>query len=55
MSEHPDAFAYSISHTTRKPRAGEFNGKDYHFVTKEEMIVAIERNEFLEHAEFSGI
>jgi guanylate kinase len=54
MAEHPDAFAYSTSHTTRNPRPGEVNGKDYHFVSREEMLMAIENNEFLEYAEFSG-
>lgn len=54
MAEHPGAFAFSISHTTRKPRPGEANGKDYHFVSREEMLAAIEKNEFIEHAEFSG-
>ncbi len=54
MAEHPDCFAYSISHTTRQPRPGELNGKDYHFVDRDEMLAAIARDDFLEHAEFSG-
>jgi guanylate kinase len=41
---------YSISWTTRAPRQGEMNGRDYHFVTSEEFIAARERNEFLEWA-----
>jgi guanylate kinase len=54
MKEHPDCFAFSVSHTTRKPRDGEVNGKDYYFVTREEMLKAINNREFVEHAEFSG-
>ncbi|KAF9980404.1 hypothetical protein BGZ65_005145, partial [Modicella reniformis] len=40
--------------TTRKPRPGEKDGVDYHFVSKEEMQELIARNRFLEHAIFSG-
>lgn len=54
MSEFPGLFAFSVSHTTRKPRPGEENGKNYHFVEKEIMLEAIANNEFLEHMEFSG-
>ncbi len=54
MSEFPNAFAFSVSHTTRKPRPGEVDGKDYYFVDKEDMIKAIENDEFLESAQFSG-
>lgn len=54
MSEYPACFAFSVSHTTRNPRPGETNGKEYHFVTREEMTKAIANNEFVEHAEFSS-
>ena len=54
MAEYPNTFAFSVSHTTRKPRPGETNGKEYHFVTREEMMLAIKENQFLESAEFSG-
>ncbi|XP_053121414.1 guanylate kinase isoform X2 [Hemicordylus capensis] len=40
--------------TTRQPRPGEVNGKDYHYVTREEMQKGIDAGEFIEHAEFSG-
>jgi hypothetical protein len=33
MNEFPDNFAFSVSHTSRAPRAGETNGKEYHFAT----------------------
>lgn len=45
---------FSVSHTTRKPRAGEENGVHYHFVEREAMKAAIKMGEFLENAEFGG-
>ncbi|KAJ2089608.1 guanylate kinase [Coemansia sp. RSA 487] len=54
FAEYPNEFGFSVSNTTRNPRAGEINGKDYHFLTNDEFLAAIERNEFIEHAEFSG-
>ncbi|XP_054715990.1 guanylate kinase-like isoform X2 [Uloborus diversus] len=54
MNEFPEYFGFSISHTTRKPRPGEKPGKDYNFVSRSEFERAIENNEFLEYAEFSG-
>ena len=52
--EYPHLFAFSVSHTTRNPRPGEENGKNYHFVDREIMLNKIGRNEFLEYTEFSG-
>ena len=43
-------FINSISHTTRKPRSKEVNGKDYFFVSEEEFQNLIKNNEFLEYA-----
>ncbi|XP_048367644.1 guanylate kinase isoform X3 [Sphaerodactylus townsendi] len=40
--------------TTRNPRPGEVNGKDYHFVTREKMREEIDAGGFVENAEFSG-
>jgi len=54
MSEFPHLFAFSVSHTTRKPRPGEVDGKNYHFTNREQMLSGISANEFLEHTEFSG-
>lgn len=48
------SLAYSISMTTRSPRDGEVNGKDYIFVSKEEFEQAIARGDLLEWAEFVG-
>jgi len=46
--------AYSVSATTRKPREGEVNGRDYIFLTREEFEKWIEEGRFLEWAEYSG-
>lgn len=46
--------AFSISMTTRLPRNGELDGKDYYFVSKEEFEDAIEKDALLEYAEFVG-
>lgn len=46
--------AYSISMTTRKPRAKEKPGVDYFFVTEEEFLDHVKNNEFLEYATFVG-
>jgi guanylate kinase len=41
----------SISATTRPPRAGERDGVDYHFMTRERFLEGVRRGEFLEHSE----
>ena len=43
-------FHISVSHTTRKPRNNEINGKDYFFVSQEQFKSLVDNNEFLEHA-----
>ena len=53
FDEFPDKFGFSVSHTTRKPRPGEENGKHYYFTSKEEMKKQIEQGEFIETATFS--
>lgn len=45
---------YSISCTTRAPRPGEENGRDYHFLTKEDFFLRLEAGDFLEHATVHG-
>lgn len=52
MNNHD--LVYSVSMTTRKPREGEVDGKDYYFVSKEEFLKRIEEKQFLEYAEFVG-
>jgi guanylate kinase len=44
----------SVSATTREPRAGEVDGRDYHFLTAEEFRRRLEAGDFLEHASYSG-
>lgn len=46
--------AYSVSFTTRAPRAGEVNGRDYHFVSPGEFEAMAVSGGFLEHAEVFG-
>jgi guanylate kinase len=44
----------SISATTREPRAGERDGRDYHFLSREEFDRRVEAEDFLEFATYSG-
>jgi guanylate kinase len=45
---------FSVSHTTRGPRAGEQNGREYHFVSRERFEELARQGEFLEWAEVHG-
>ena len=49
LSENKN-YKISISHTTRKPRSNEVNGKDYHFISDQEFENLVKKKEFLEHA-----
>jgi guanylate kinase len=49
----PD-FIYSVSCTTRPPRAGEVDGTDYHFLSREDFLSRASRGEMLEYAEVHG-
>ncbi len=53
LRKHPD-FAYSVSCTTRKPRRGEVEGKDYHFMTESVFEQRRENHYFLETAKVHG-
>ena len=44
----------SVSYTTRAPRPGEANGREYHFVDDKTFMAMLERGEFLESAEVHG-
>ena len=44
----------SVSATTRRPRAGETHGVDYHFLADDEFERRVQAGEFVEHAEYSG-
>ena len=50
LEKNNDNLKISISHTTRKPRPNEVNGKDYYFVDKEEFNNLVKKNNFFEHA-----
>jgi len=54
LLESPKKLAVSVSHTTRKARKGEANGKNYHFVSKTTFDEMIINNDFLEYAEVFG-
>ncbi|XP_062906861.1 peripheral plasma membrane protein CASK isoform X6 [Mobula hypostoma] len=49
ITKHPDRFAYPIPHTTRPARKDEENGKNYHFVSHDQMMQDISNNEYLEY------
>ena len=54
FSQKNTSFEYSISMTTRSPRAGEVDGVDYFFKSREEFEALIEQGKLLEYAEFVG-
>ncbi|XP_076872065.1 calcium/calmodulin-dependent serine protein kinase b isoform X5 [Brachyhypopomus gauderio] len=49
IAKHPDRFAYPIPHTTRPPKKDEENGKNYFFVSHDQMMQDISNNEYLEY------
>ncbi|MBO3458122.1 guanylate kinase [Aetokthonos hydrillicola Thurmond2011] len=53
LQRHPELY-YSISVTTRHPRPGEVDGKDYYFITRSKFEQLVASGEFLEWAEFAG-
>lgn len=53
LLKHPELYL-SISATTRQPRLGEVEGKDYYFVSRDEFERAIAQQELLEWAEYAG-
>jgi guanylate kinase len=53
MADLP-ALSFSVSHTTRAPRAGEIDGRDYHFVNRADFTRMSDNHEFLEFAEVHG-
>jgi guanylate kinase len=54
FSHEDTQFEYSISMTTRSPRAGEVDGVDYFFKSREEFEDLISRGKLLEYAEYVG-
>lgn len=53
LEKHKD-FKLSVSCTTRQKREGEVHGINYYYLTKEQFMDAVQKDEFLEWAEFSG-
>lgn len=53
LQRHPELY-YSVSVTTRSPRLGEMNGKDYYFISRSKFEQLVAAGEFLEWAEFAG-
>ena len=53
-ADFPTTFGFSVSHTTRAPRAGEEDGVHYNFTTREAMTAAVAKGEFLESADVHG-
>ena len=54
LLENDSQIGVSISHTTRPPRPGEENGREYHFVDVPAFLEMIDRGGFLEWAEVNG-
>jgi guanylate kinase len=54
LSSDPEGLVLSVSATTRPPREGEADGRDYRFVSPQEFRALVERGELLEWAEVFG-
>ena len=54
LLERRNDVGYSVSCTTRSPRAGEQDGRDYHFLTREQFIARRDAGDFAEWAEVHG-
>lgn len=53
LSRDP-SIRFSVSHTTRPPRQGEVDGRDYHFVRPDAFRRMVDAGDFVEHAEYAG-
>ena len=54
LEKYPDQYALSVSATTRAPRPGEVDGREYFFVTDEDFEEKIRTGALLEHAGYVG-
>ncbi len=52
LLERYEDYALSISATTRKPRVGEVDGREYFFVSKEQFLTMVEEDALIEHAQY---
>jgi guanylate kinase len=53
LERFPD-LRFSVSHTTRSPRPGEVDGRDYHFAAREQFLNMVKEDAFIEWAEVHG-
>ncbi|WP_341531167.1 guanylate kinase [Nostoc sp. UHCC 0302] len=53
LQRHPELY-YSVSVTTRSPRPGEIDGKNYYFISRSKFEQLVAQGQFLEWAEFAG-
>ncbi|XP_033221600.1 uncharacterized protein LOC117175884 [Belonocnema kinseyi] len=54
MASDPEKYKTPVPYTSRPPRPGEINGKEYHFVSREKMEEDIEAGKFIEYGEYKG-
>ncbi|KAK0403280.1 hypothetical protein QR680_016832 [Steinernema hermaphroditum] len=54
MLKNPDRFGVCVPHTSRDPRPGEINGRDYHYTTKEFINQELKNHQFIEAGEHNG-
>ena len=54
LRERVPELELSVSATTRRPRPGETQGVDYHFLSDDEFARRVDAGDFVEHAEYSG-
>lgn len=54
LMEREPRLELSVSATTRQPRPGEQDGRDYHFLTREEFDRRVAAGDFVEHADYAG-
>lgn len=54
LRERMPELELSVSATTRRPRAGETHGVDYHFLAPEEFERHVREGDFVEHADYAG-
>ncbi|OAA68220.1 Guanylate kinase/L-type calcium channel [Niveomyces insectorum RCEF 264] len=54
LETYPETFSTTVSHTTRQPRPGEVDGRDYYFVSRDEFASLAAANAFVEYTEYNG-
>jgi guanylate kinase len=54
LCRHFPDLRLSVSATTRPPRSGEVNGRDYHFLSPDDFEKRVQEGDFLEHATYAG-